>query len=116
MPYTIGSSKVIVYFHANAEDIVLANELLDYMRVILRVNIIAVEYPGYGLYTDDFQKRQSHQAMRVHHKVSSYQHTQSSQTHHNPQIPMFTGKTPRFGEKGDSRQLLIRQPSSNSKS
>lgn len=54
MPYSIGSSKVIVYFHANAEDIVLANELLDYMRVILRVNIIAVEYPGYGLYTEEF--------------------------------------------------------------
>ena len=54
VPYTMGSSKVIIYFHANAEDIVLANELLDYMRSLLRVNIIAVEYPGYGLYTEPF--------------------------------------------------------------
>lgn len=29
---------------------------------------------------------------------------------------MFTGKTPRFGEKGDSRQLLAKAQSSNSKS
>ena len=54
VPYTMGSSKMIIYFHANAEDIVLANELLDYMRSLLRVNIIAVEYPGYGLYTETY--------------------------------------------------------------
>ena len=52
MPFTMGSSKMLIYFHANAEDIVLAHELLDYMRALLRVNIIAIEYPGYGLYTE----------------------------------------------------------------
>jgi hypothetical protein len=57
MPYQMGSSKILVYFHANAEDIVLAKELLDYMRVLLRVNVLAVEYPGYGLYTEEHQKR-----------------------------------------------------------
>ena len=57
LPYTIGSSKVLIYFHANAEDIVLSNELLDYIRALLKVNIIAVEYPGYGIYTDQFQSR-----------------------------------------------------------
>lgn len=53
MPYTIGSSKVLIYFHANAEDIVLCNELLDYIRALLKINIIAVEYPGYGIYTEN---------------------------------------------------------------
>lgn len=57
IPFHIGSSKTMIYFHANAEDIVLAHELLDYIRTLLRVHIIAVEYPGYGLYTDDLQKR-----------------------------------------------------------
>lgn len=57
IPFHIGASKVILYFHANAEDIVLAHELLDYIRTLLRVHIIAIEYPGYGLYTDDLQKR-----------------------------------------------------------
>ena len=52
MPYTVGSSKLMIYFHANAEDIVLCNELLDYIRALLKVNIIAVEYPSYGIYTD----------------------------------------------------------------
>ena len=54
MPYNQGSSKLLVYFHANAEDIVLSHELLDYMRALLRVNVIAVEYPGYGVYTEDY--------------------------------------------------------------
>lgn len=51
IPYTDGSSKILIYYHANAEDIVLANELMDYMRSLLRINVIAVEYPGYGLYS-----------------------------------------------------------------
>ena len=54
MLFTGGSSKTLLYFHANAEDVVLSHELLDYMRVLLRVNIIAVEYPGYGLYQSKF--------------------------------------------------------------
>ena len=53
IPCPIGSSKVILYFHANAEDVVLAHELLDYVKSLLRVHIIAVEYPGYGLYTEE---------------------------------------------------------------
>jgi len=53
IPFHIGASKVMLYFHANAEDIVLAHELLDYIRTLLRIHIIAIEYPGYGLYTDD---------------------------------------------------------------
>jgi hypothetical protein len=32
LPYNLGTSKLLIYFHANAEDIVLARELLDYLR------------------------------------------------------------------------------------
>ena len=53
MPYNMGSSKMLIYFHANAEDIVLSHELLDYLRALLRVNVIAVEYAGYGLYSEE---------------------------------------------------------------
>lgn len=60
IPCPIGSSKVILYFHANAEDVVLAHELLDYVKSLLRVHIIAVEYPGYGLYTEEAQKRRNY--------------------------------------------------------
>lgn len=45
-----GSSKTIVFFHGNAEDIGLAYELLNYLRINLQVHIIGVEYPGYGIY------------------------------------------------------------------
>lgn len=61
MPYVNGSSKLLLYFHANAEDIVLSHDMLDYMRVLLRINIVAVEYPGYGLYNKKHQKRYSYQ-------------------------------------------------------
>ena len=47
----------MIYFHANAEDIVLSHELLDFIRVLLKVNVVAVEYPGYGLYTEKMQQR-----------------------------------------------------------
>ena len=59
MPYTQGSSKILIYFHGNAEDVGLATELLDYIRALLRVilihlqiqiHVLAVEYPGYGIY------------------------------------------------------------------
>lgn len=63
VPYSMGSSKIMIYFHANAEDIVLANELLDYMQSLLRVNVVAVEFPGYGLYTEEYQKRSNHSPM-----------------------------------------------------
>jgi hypothetical protein len=57
IPFHNGASKIMIYFHANAEDIILAHELLDFVRTLLRVHIIAPEYPGYGLYTEDLQKR-----------------------------------------------------------
>ena len=38
LPYQLGSSKILIYFHGNAEDIGLATELLDYIRTLLRVS------------------------------------------------------------------------------
>ena len=94
MPFTIGSSKVMLYFHANAEDIVLSHELLDFIRALLRVNIIAVEYPGYGIYNGDMQKRAGQSFGGAHNRSLN-----------RPNTTIFTegsrasfGKTPRFGE------------------
>ena len=42
--------KVIIYFHANAEDLGKCLSLLNKLRGILGARIIAMEYPGYGLH------------------------------------------------------------------
>lgn len=44
------SSKTFLYFHANAEDLGRIYNFLDLMRCVLNVNVIAPEYPGYGIY------------------------------------------------------------------
>jgi len=41
-----------MYFHGNAEDIGLSYEMLDHLRSSLKVNILAVEFPNYGIYKD----------------------------------------------------------------
>lgn len=46
-----GSSKTLLYFHGNAEDIGAAYDLLDHLRSTLLMHVIAIEYPGYGIYT-----------------------------------------------------------------
>eukprot|EP00350_Pseudokeronopsis_sp_OXSARD2_P002747 CAMPEP_0170547778 /NCGR_PEP_ID=MMETSP0211-20121228/6106_1 /TAXON_ID=311385 /ORGANISM="Pseudokeronopsis sp., Strain OXSARD2" /LENGTH=132 /DNA_ID=CAMNT_0010852947 /DNA_START=678 /DNA_END=1073 /DNA_ORIENTATION=+ len=48
--YEGGSSKIFVYFHANAEDLGRAYKFLTFVHIYLRVHVLAVEYPGYGLY------------------------------------------------------------------
>ena len=50
-PYMHGSSKILLYFHGNAEDLGIAAHLLEHLRITLRVHVLAVEYPGYGLYS-----------------------------------------------------------------
>lgn len=50
LKYPGGSSKIFVYFHANAEDLGRAYKFLQYIHTYLRVHILAVEYPGYGVY------------------------------------------------------------------
>ena len=44
------SSKILVFFHGNAEDLRTSYDLVDMFRSVLNVNVIAVEYPGYGFY------------------------------------------------------------------
>lgn len=39
-----------MYFHGNAEDLGLAWELLDHLRSSLKMHVLAMEYPGYGIY------------------------------------------------------------------
>jgi len=47
---TISTNKILVYFHGNGEDIYLAYDLLSHIRNNLNIHVLAVEYPGYGLY------------------------------------------------------------------
>jgi hypothetical protein len=46
----IGSSKIMIYFHANAEDVGSCYSFVQYVSKTLKINILAVEYPGYGIY------------------------------------------------------------------
>lgn len=50
MPYNQGSSKLLIYFHGNAEDIGLSIQLLMHIRDHIQINVMAMEYPGYGIY------------------------------------------------------------------
>ena len=40
----------MIYFHGNAEDIGLAFDLLYMFGSEMNMHVLAVEYPGYGLY------------------------------------------------------------------
>ena len=44
------TAKTFLYFHANAEDLGKIYDFLDIIRCVLEVNILAPEYPGYGIY------------------------------------------------------------------
>ena len=43
-------SKYALFYHGNAEDVNLAYEIVNHIRFTLAVNVIAPEYPGYGIY------------------------------------------------------------------
>ena len=45
-----GSNKLLIFFHGNAEDLGISYQMLDHMRSMLHVNILAMEYPSYGAY------------------------------------------------------------------
>lgn len=49
-PHTL---TTIIYFHGNAEDLMDIEADLQEMSDILKVNVLAVEYPGYGLLRPD---------------------------------------------------------------
>ncbi|OMJ90297.1 hypothetical protein SteCoe_7316 [Stentor coeruleus] len=43
------TQKTFLFLHANAEDLGKIYDFLDIMRCVIEVNILAPEYPGYGL-------------------------------------------------------------------
>lgn len=43
------AASVVMYFHANSEDIGTAFHFVKHMRDQFKVNVISIEYPGYGL-------------------------------------------------------------------
>jgi len=49
------SDKILIYFHANYEDLGNCHNLLTNIAQYNRINVLAVEYPGYGIY--DFGNR-----------------------------------------------------------
>ena len=53
LKYQRGSSKLFLYFHANAEDLGRAQKFLTFVNIYLRMHVMAVEYPGYGIYLGD---------------------------------------------------------------
>jgi abhydrolase domain-containing protein 17 len=52
LPSDYGGNKLVLYFHGNAEDVGLAFEMLTLFSDTMRMHVLAVEYPGYGLYKD----------------------------------------------------------------
>jgi len=44
-----GASRLVIYFHANAEDLGQIYVQLRYLRSFLKVHVLAVEYAGYGV-------------------------------------------------------------------
>ncbi|KAL4507253.1 hypothetical protein ABPG72_002046 [Tetrahymena utriculariae] len=52
------SNYVLIYFHGNGEDISLSYELTDHLRNALKINVLAVEYQGYGIYEGEPDENQ----------------------------------------------------------
>jgi pimeloyl-ACP methyl ester carboxylesterase len=52
LPYD-HETKILLFFHGNAEDIGIAYEILNEVRSALKIAVLAVEYPGYGLYNSN---------------------------------------------------------------
>jgi len=49
MPYSRPASHVLIYFHANAEDLGKIYNFTRMLRDRLKLHVIAIEYPGYGI-------------------------------------------------------------------
>ena len=47
------SSNFLIFFHGNSEDIFSIEHLALDFRSYLKMNILAVEYPGYSIYIDN---------------------------------------------------------------
>lgn len=50
------SDKIMIHFHANGEDIGLTKPLMNKIIEKLKINVICMEYPGYGAYLNDDSK------------------------------------------------------------
>jgi len=44
------SQIIMIYFHGNAEDIGRNKEFMTLISASLKIHVLAVEYPGYGVY------------------------------------------------------------------
>ncbi|CAI2368056.1 unnamed protein product [Moneuplotes crassus] len=44
------TSKILVYFHGNSEDLGQAYHFVKYIQYSIDIHIVIVEYPGYGVY------------------------------------------------------------------
>ena len=44
------SNKIIIYFHANYEDLGQTRQIALSIQKYLKLNVLCVEYPGYGIY------------------------------------------------------------------
>jgi hypothetical protein len=44
------SDKLLFYFHGNAEDIGISSDFMKIIKTHLHMNVLAIEYPGYGIY------------------------------------------------------------------
>lgn len=49
-PCTDITDKILIFFHANAEDAGLNDDFIHSMKETLRMHVLSVEYPGYGIY------------------------------------------------------------------
>jgi len=50
LPSRFHSNKILLHFHGNAEDVSLTKDLLKTLRNSLNINVLAMEYKGYGIY------------------------------------------------------------------
>ena len=67
LPAEHGGTKLVIYFHGNAEDIGLSFDLLTSFGDSMQAHMLAVEYPGYGLYkghqTNELQMQEDCEAV-----------------------------------------------------
>ena len=56
-PSSLPSSKLLIYFHGNAEDLGYCSRFLEQLSALLDVSIISIEYPGYGIYNGQPQEK-----------------------------------------------------------
>ncbi|KRX09336.1 hypothetical protein PPERSA_09220 [Pseudocohnilembus persalinus] len=50
LPFQEGSDSILIYFHGNAEDLGYSYDFANALRKNLQINVLSVEYPGYGAY------------------------------------------------------------------